>query len=234
MNDSPGFLSRYFGVVTKEQTYLNLIYLLLAFPLSVAYFVFLVTGLSLGFGTLIIWVGIPILLALFAASWGLAMFERTLAMLLLREDIPPMAREEDASKEDASKEDVSQSAWERVKAHLGNRVTWTSLIYLILKFPVATTFFVFTVTVLSLAVGLLITPLIYRFWDYPSGYTFWKVDTLGEALILAALSLLFVGPIALHIVNFLARLSGAFARVSLGKTRVKAGEAGEAKPAIQS
>jgi hypothetical protein len=229
MNSSPGFLSRYFGVVAKEETYLNLIYLLLAFPLSVVYFVFLVTGLSLGFGTLIIWIGIPILLAMFAASWGLAMFERTLAMLLLREDIPPMAREEDASKKDAT-----QSAWERVKAHLRNRVTWTSLLYLFLKFPVATTFFVLTVTVLALAVGMLITPIIYQTLDYPSWYGFWEVDTLGEALIVSALSVLLVGPISLHIVNFLADLSGAFARVSLGKTQVKAGEAGEAMPAIQS
>jgi hypothetical protein len=223
MKGSPSFLKRYFGVVAKEETYLNLIYLLLAFPLSIVYFVFLVTGLSLGFGTLIIWIGIPILLAVFAASWGLAMFERTLAMLLLREDIPPMARAEE----------TAESAWERFKAHLRNRVTWSSFLYLFLKFPVATTFFVFTVTVLALAVGLLITPLIYRLWDYPSGYSFWEVDTLGEALLVSALSVLLVGPISLHIVNFMADLSGAFARVSLGKTQAKAGESGEEKPASQ-
>jgi hypothetical protein len=60
MNESPGFLMRYFGVVAREETYLNLIYLMLAFPLSIVYFTFLVTGLSVGFGTLIIWIGIPI------------------------------------------------------------------------------------------------------------------------------------------------------------------------------
>jgi hypothetical protein len=224
MNEKSGFFARYFGVVAKEETYLNLVYLLLAFPLSVVYFVFLVTGLSLGFGTLIIWIGIPILLALFAASWGVAMFERTLAILLLREDIPPMAREEDAT----------QSAWERVKAHLGNRVTWTSLVYLLLKFPVATAFFVLTVTVLAIAIGLLITPLIYQYWEFPSWYSFWKIDTLGEALIMTALSVLFAIPISLHIINFLAMLSGAFARVSLGKTQDAAGVPAEPKSAVQT
>jgi hypothetical protein len=34
---------------------------LLAFPLGVVYFVFLVTGFSLGIGTLIIWIGMIIL-----------------------------------------------------------------------------------------------------------------------------------------------------------------------------
>lgn len=222
MTESTGFLSRYFGVVANGETYLNLIYLLLAFPLGIVYFVILVTGLSVGFGTLIIWIGIPILLALFAASWGLAMFERTLAILLLREEIPPMARTEE----------MAESAWERVKAHLRNRVTWTSLLFLFLKFPVATVFFVLTVTVLAVAVGMLIAPLIYQTWNYPSWFGFWQVDTLGEALILTALSVVLALPISLHIVNFLAFVSGAFARVSLGRVEDE-GKSVEAKPAVQ-
>jgi len=40
--------TQFFGVAAREGTYLNIIYLLLAFPLGCAYFVFLVTGLSLG------------------------------------------------------------------------------------------------------------------------------------------------------------------------------------------
>ena len=68
MNETAGFLRRYFGVVAREETYLNLIYLVLAFPLGTVYFVFLVTGISVGIGTAIIWIGIPILLAVFAAS----------------------------------------------------------------------------------------------------------------------------------------------------------------------
>ena len=109
MNEKSGFLTKYFGVITKEETYLNLIYLLLAFPLGVVYFTFLVTGLSLGLGTVIIWIGIPILLAVFAASWGLAAFERMLAMLLLREEIPPMS----------PVKHTSESAWEKSVCLMG-------------------------------------------------------------------------------------------------------------------
>lgn len=50
----------FFGVVAEPRSYLNIVYLLLAFPLGTFYFVFLVTGLSLGFGLIITLVGIPI------------------------------------------------------------------------------------------------------------------------------------------------------------------------------
>lgn len=208
MNSSSSFLKRYIGVVAHEKTYLNLIYLLLAFPLSVVYFVFLVTGLSVGIGTLIIWIGIPVLLAVLAASWGLAFIERMLAEVLLREDLPPRSREEDAD----------QSAWERLKTHLGYSVTWTSLVYLFLKFPLATIFFVITVTLVATSVAMLVMPFTYKLMNYPDWWGIWQIDSLGEALIATVLALVVVGPISLHITNFLARVSGAFARVMLGRT----------------
>jgi len=50
----------FFKVIVSGQAYLNLFYLLVAFPLGVFYFVFLVSGLSAGVSLAIIWVGIPI------------------------------------------------------------------------------------------------------------------------------------------------------------------------------
>jgi hypothetical protein len=208
MNET-NVLTRYFGVVAQEETYLNLIYLLLAFPLSTVYLVFLVTGLSVGLGTLVVGIGIPILLAVFAAYWGLATFERMLATVLLQEDIPPMSREEE----------TERGAWQRLEAHLANRVTWTSVLYLLLKFLVATIFFVIAVVVVATAVGMLIAPFIYKYMNYPSWWGVWQIDTLGEALILTALALVIVGPISLHITNFLARVSGAMARAMLGRSQ---------------
>ena len=37
----------FFGVIVDPQSYLNIVYLLVAFPLGTFYFVFLITGLSL-------------------------------------------------------------------------------------------------------------------------------------------------------------------------------------------
>ena len=49
----------FFGVIAEPQSYINILYLLLAFPLGIAYFVFLVTGISVGAGLIIIWVVFP-------------------------------------------------------------------------------------------------------------------------------------------------------------------------------
>ena len=47
----------------RGATYKRALYLVLAFPLGIAYFVALVAGTSIGLSLVVIWVGIPILVA---------------------------------------------------------------------------------------------------------------------------------------------------------------------------
>lgn len=89
MNDLGNSFANFFGVAVRGQTYLNALYLLMSFPLGIFYFVFLVTGLALGFPLIIIWIGLLILAAVFAAWYGLLAFERHLAIRqLLRRSHP--------------------------------------------------------------------------------------------------------------------------------------------------
>ena len=99
---------KFFGVVARGQSYLNIIYLLLALPLGIGYFTFVVTGISVGVGLVIVWVGIPILLLVLAGWYGLVAFERLLAIWLLRVDVPSMEREPPDEK----------GLWARLKATL--------------------------------------------------------------------------------------------------------------------
>ena len=80
-----------FGPATDAQTYLNLLYLLLAFPLGIAYFVFLIFGMSLGAGLAVIFVGVPILMGMLFACLSLGAFERLMARSMLHLSIasPP-------------------------------------------------------------------------------------------------------------------------------------------------
>ena len=55
---------KHFAILREAQTWKNLIYLLLAFPLGIAYFVISVTGLAAGVPLMIIWIGFFILFAL--------------------------------------------------------------------------------------------------------------------------------------------------------------------------
>src|SRR4030095_2034841 len=84
-------LGRFFGVLIEGRSYLNLLYVWLAFPLGLAYFILLVTGFSVGIGLGILWIGLGILFALMLAVWGLEGLERILAIGLLGAAVPARA-----------------------------------------------------------------------------------------------------------------------------------------------
>ncbi len=210
----------FFGVVADPQSYLNIVYLLLGLPLGIAYFVFLETGISLGFG-LLVWVGVPILVLVLAGSWVMCQFERVLAVGLLNQDIPPVARKDASGQGEfgdpslSSGERLLIGAWRRLRAHLTSRLTWTGLFYLFLRFPVGIASFTIAVTLISVTFGLLGAPLYY--WvDDGIDMGIWQVDVLWEALILtlAGTAIVFI---SLYIMNAAAFLSGRLARVMLGK-----------------
>ncbi len=196
-------LGNIFGVFIRLQTYLNILYLLLAFPLGLGYFVFLVTGLALGLGLFITWFGVVILLLVLGVSWALTVLERELAIRMLGIEIPPMSRENT----------IGLSIWRRLLTHLANPVTWTGLIYLIFKFPVGVFSFVITVVLVSVPLGFVTAPIYYRWAEINFGL--WTIDTLPEALALVPIGLV-VGIITPHVLNLAAFLSGRFAYFMLG------------------
>jgi hypothetical protein len=207
-------LSKFFGVVVRGQTYLNALYLLLAFPLGLFYFVFLVTGLSVGIGTIIIWVGVLILALVYGAWYAMIVFERQMAIGMLHEDIPPMSHQDLTGK----------SLWQKFVVTLRNPVTWKGLVYLIGKFPLGILSFVVLVTMLSVSAAFIGLPFYYQYIHPGVDLTIngiyyfnpiWLIDTLPEAL-LGCLAGLFIALISLHIFNGLAWISGKFARVMLG------------------
>ena len=75
----------------QRQTYRNLAYLALAFPLGIVEFAFLATGLALGLGLLITWFGLAVLLATLGGAFVLARLERRLAARLLGAEIAATA-----------------------------------------------------------------------------------------------------------------------------------------------
>jgi hypothetical protein len=205
MNEMTDTVKQFFGVAARRETYLSITYLLLSFPLGTAYFVFLTTGLLLGLSLLIVWVGIPILLLMLAAWWGLVAFERQITIWLLHVDIPPMSRETVSGR----------SAWVRLKSHLSNPVTWKGLAYLFARFPLGVLSFVVTIPLIALTGVLLFAPLTYTNPESQMYIFSWQIDTFNEAVICSILGLC-VGLISMHVMNGMAFVSGRFASLMLG------------------
>ena len=209
------------GVAVDPRSYVNIFYILMSFPLGIFYFVFLVTGVSLGVGLAIVWVGIPILLLVLGGSWLLCKFERALAILVLGESIPPITRERRVGADDDGLRELSVverlfiAGWRRFKDHLSDRLTWTGIIYLLLKFPLGTASFVVVVTLVSVTAALLGAPFYY--WvDDGIDLGVWQVDELWEALILTLIGIP-AALISMHVINAAAILSGKVARIMLGR-----------------
>lgn len=202
---------RFFWVMGSGRSYLKLVYLLIAFPLGIFYFIFLTSGLSIGISLSIIWVGIPILLLVGAGWWALASFERFLAIYLLNEDIPEMWR----------LSDESPDTWTRLKKYFTNPVTWKSLLYLFLKFPLGIATFVILITLISLTLAFLTMPFTHEFLSeiqvgafFGLGLPAWHIDSMSDALLGTLIGLI-LWPVTLHITNGLAWLHAKFAKVML-------------------
>ncbi len=212
-----------FRVLWEKQTYVNLLYLLVSFPLGIFYVVFLLLGLTSILSTTFI-LGAPILLLVIFIWWRLAGFERNLAMRWLHVEIRPMAP--------PRKEGLNR--WERFRVPLTNAVTWKSLAYLFVKFPlgiiscvVILNMFVLTLgfTVFSLIIGLLVMPFLYLFRALLRGRGEWReARASGEGVatdrdrlfLLLSITGFGFALIAFHVLNALAYVSGQFARVMLG------------------
>ncbi len=224
-------LKRFVAVPFQRRTYLNLTYLLLAFPLGIAYFVFVVTGVSLGIGLSIILVGIPLLAAVVVASLALAGFDRWLTAALLDIDIEPRTSPD------------GDTHAKQIRSLATHRKTWTSVLYLPVKFALGVVSFVLVVTGLSTAIAMLTVPLYYDQpglyvgtmsdrapeihqtlhlgWDYllvsvDAVFTvgYWEITTLSQALAVAVLGFVLLFG-TFHVLNALARGWSRFARLAL-------------------
>lgn len=218
MNAGENFSKRFFGVIIQGQTYLNLLHVLLAFPLGLFYFIFLITGLSVGVGTVIIWIGLVILALMMAAWWLFILFERQLATGLLRVELNPV---------ETPNTRAAATTWKKLGAYLSNPVTWKGLLYLFLKFPLGLAIFILLTVASALSAYFITAPLTYQFLRpevWLTVNTVWHIDTLSDAMIAFVIGIPLVFG-TLHLVNGLAWVSGWLAKVLLGNPQRQTAEA---------
>lgn len=163
---------RFVGVAARRQTYANVAYLLLAFPLGTGYFTVLVTGaaipLGLGFALIdmaatepiaLLIAGIPLLLVLLClggplvavvlfASVELTALERLLARRLLDAEVRTG--------------DPPADLRERARRLVFDRETWKGVGYLFSKFAFGIASFIAVITGLAFTYALVAAPLHYR------------------------------------------------------------------------
>jgi two-component system, OmpR family, phosphate regulon sensor histidine kinase PhoR len=208
-------------MVRDSRTYLRMLYLLLAFPLGVLYFVVVITGLATGAGLAIVMVGFPILVLTLLCWLLFARIERELTVNLLGARIRRMA----------FADSTGRSLWQRLLKVLADPLTWKSLVYILLEFPFGVASFTLSIVLISVSLSLVLYPVEYAvgtalYQQFPGQLhgSMWPNVTIdghfdpnvaAAFLLVSAFGLLF-GIASMALLNGTGWLWARFAEVMLG------------------
>ena len=140
----------FFGAIADPRAYAALLYMLLSLATGIFYFTWVVTGLSLSAGLMVLIIGVPVALLFLASVRVLAHVEGRIVETLLGVRMPRRL---------PVKPDAELTLWSRIKAMLSDPRTWTAMLYMVLQLALGIVYFVIAVTGLSLAVSLIFGPL---------------------------------------------------------------------------
>lgn len=218
---------RVLAAPVRVRTYKSLLYLLLTFPLGVAYFVWLTTGTAVGLGLLVTVIGLPVLIVTLSGAVAAAGIEARLARWLVGVDasVPAFLRAFDASEGLTLPGDGFVDAIRRL---ITAPATWIGVVLLVTKFVSGIVSVVAVTVAVGITTALLAAPFVYdgsipfvvgppaRAGEYTIGS--WTISTLPEALAVAGAGVLF-GVLALNALNALAYTQAAFTKTLLGASR---------------
>lgn len=221
------------GVAFRGQTYRNLAYLALAFPLGMAYFTVFVAWFSISGVLSVLVVGVPLFLLGLGVVVLCGRFERSLTETLLGLDIEPPRNplaESDGVVDGATGLVVSSHVW-LVLAYLLAKLFVGVFAFVLLSLLLVTSLVMVATPLFydatGVQVGLIldepttVEPALYVPWDHllvgveaVVRVTSWQVTTLTDALVMSAIGVgLLV--LSLNVLNAYAWLTGQFARVML-------------------
>ena len=186
----------------------NLVYLLLALPLGILYFVILVTGYALGAGLIITLVGVPILVTMIFVTYLLGDLDRAMTSKLLGVKI---AKPEAIPARDDSARSI-------LVTQLKSLEFWKEFVYLLLKMPLGVITFTVTIVFVSLSLGLIAAPFILTYVP-DARMMLWygyEIDTMQKAVVTSGVGL-GLGVLTVFLINGFASAMGSISVWALGK-----------------
>ncbi|KAF1055625.1 MAG: hypothetical protein GAK43_00420 [Stenotrophomonas maltophilia] len=196
-------LARFFGVATDPHTYGALFYMLLSLATGIFFFTWVVTGLWLSPGLMVLIIGIPMTVLFFGSVRGLALLEGRLVEALLGERMPrrPLYA------------DRSRTALQRIGDMFTDARTWLTLFYFLVMLPLGIVYFTIAVTLLTISLVFIWSPVAALFFDNINGIYLNgdQVVPAGATPVLAVLGVLLLF-VTLHIARGVGRLHGAIAK----------------------
>jgi uncharacterized membrane protein len=196
-------LGRFFGVYAESRTWTALFYSLLAIGTGIVYFTVTVTGLSLSLGLAILIVGIPFFLLFVGFTRVLALAEGRLVEGLLGQRMPRRPRYPQKDK----------PMMERIKDMLGDRRTWTTMLYFLLMLPLGLLYFTVATIGLVSGLSLILGPLSALLFEGGGIHMDGMLVTPEPVVGLIAVPLgILVLTLVLHLIRGIGTMHGALAK----------------------
>ena len=195
MEQKPWY-ARFYGVIIRKQTYKNLAYLYLSFPLAIVFFVLTITGVSVGAGLVPIFIGIFMLFGALVMVYAFFTVERRLVIVFFRQKPSPVKLKSS-----------SGGPWKKIKAVVSDSLLWSGVLYFSIKLFLSTFSFAIATALLSVSINFTFLPLFLQIrrgdeLDYYIEQA-WHYPLVIIGLMMAGVFLTFI---SLHAVNGLAGL----------------------------
>ncbi len=178
-------IDRIFGPVLQSRTYKNLLYLAISFPLGLLYFITMIVGVSLSAGLAILLVGFLTMAMTLGLARIFGTLERGLTKSLLGATFEP-----------------SPAVGRGLRAILTDRRNWTTVIFLVLRFPLGVAGFVASMLLFTSTI-MMAAPVLHTV--VPFMVMGERIATSEEALLISLFGcILFL--LLVHTINGLAAI----------------------------
>lgn len=207
-------VGRFFGVIADPRAWGALFYLLFGLVTGIAYFTWVVAGLSISAGCSVLIIGLPFIVLFFGSVRGLALLEGRLVETMLgvrmprRPPYPPK----------------DMTLFQRIGAMFTDLRSWSSMLYALLLLPLGIFYFTLIVSGLAISLFFAAAPVLKRIavlehWDNRicTGLAEWTCRGLewlngwGGASVLCILGVLLFFAL-LHVVRGLGHMHGLLAK----------------------
>ena len=196
---------KFFGVVAEPRAWGALVYLLFSMFTGIVYYTWVVIGISLSVGLLVLIIGLPIAALFLLSVWGISLVEGRMVEALLGVRMPrrPLYYQK------------KLGFWPRVKTMLTDKHTWLSMIYMILQLPLGVFYFSLMVSLISVSLWGIVSPILQLGFDIPIIWLGAPYFFAGWFLPIAVIGGILLLIITMHLAKMLGRFHGWLAKAML-------------------
>lgn len=204
--DERSAAARFFGVIIEPRAYASVFYLLFSFITGICYFTLAWTGLSLSLGMIVLIIGLPVVALFLLVVQGIALVEGRIVEALLGVRMPrrPLFARKDLN------------LWGRFKVLFTDKLSWTTMLYMVVQMPLGVFYFTVIVTLFSLGLAWMATPIVQYGFDLPivtiEDYYWYAPGWLVPLVIIAGFMLILL---TMHLAKVVGRVHGRYAKALL-------------------